>query len=145
KGGDGPPPEKMLAFKQKMQQRLQNDEASGNLKKESLGTQTISGISAEGTRTTRTIPVGQIGNDKAIQIVFERWFSPDLQIVVKSARTDPRFGTTTYTVTNIQRKEPAADLFTVPADYTVEQGGPGAGGDANRHFRRGAPPAGPAD
>lgn len=140
KGGGGPPPEGMQAFKQKMQQRLQNDEASGNLKKESLGTQTISGISAEGMRTTRTIPVGQIGNDKPIQIVFERWYSPDLQIVVKSTRTDPRFGTTTYTVTNLQRKEPAADLFTVPADYTVEQGGP-----AKRQFRHGPPPAGPAD
>ena len=139
----GPPPDKALAFKEKMQQRLQSDEASGNLKKETLGTQTINGISAEGTRTTRTIPVGQIGNDKPIQIVFERWYSPDLQIVVKSTRTDPRFGTTTYTVTNLQRKEPAADLFTVPADYTVDQG-PGAG-HVRHQFRREPPPPPPAD
>jgi hypothetical protein len=141
--GDGPPPDKAQAFKQKMQQKLQSDEASGALKKESLGTQTISGISAEGTRTTRTIPVGQIGNDKPIQVVFERWYSSDLQIVVKSTRTDPRFGTTTYTVTNLQRKDPAADLFTVPADYTVDQG-PGAG-HFRHQFRKGPPPAGPAD
>jgi len=128
-GGKGTPsPEAAQAFQQKMEARLQHDEASGAVKKESLGTQVIGGVSAEGTRITRTIAVGQIGNDKAIQIVFERWYSPDLQVVVKSTRTDPRFGTTTYTLTNIQRAEPSASLFTVPADYTVQQGGPGAHG-----------------
>jgi hypothetical protein len=45
-------------------------------------------------------------------------------VVVKSTRTDPRFGTTTYTLTNVQRQEPAATLFTVPSDYTVRQGHP---------------------
>jgi len=49
---------------------------------------------------------------------------------LKSTRTDPRFGTTTYTVTNVQRTEPAATLFTVPADYTVQTGGRGPGGRA---------------
>lgn len=119
-----PSPEQEAAFQQKMQARLQKEEASGTVKKESLGTQTINGVAAEGTRITHTIAAGQIGNDKAIQIVFERWYSPDLQVVVKSTRTDPRFGTTTYTLTNVQRTEPAAALFTVPSDYTVQQGGP---------------------
>src|SRR6266446_238281 len=112
------------AFDQKMQQRMAKEEASGEVKKESLGTQAINGVNAEGTRITRTIPAGQIGNDKPIQVVFERWYSPDLQIVVKSTRSDPRFGTTTYALTNLQRAEPAAGLFTVPADYTVKDGGP---------------------
>jgi hypothetical protein len=143
-GGNGPSPDKTQAFEQKMQERLHNDEASGAVKKESLGTQAINGVNAEGTRTTRTLPAGQIGNDKPIQIVFERWYSSDLQVVVKSTRTDPRFGTTTYTLTNVQRKEPAASLFTVPADYTVQEGGPGPGpgGHAGRQVR-GAPPAAP--
>lgn len=114
-------------FQQKMQARLQKEEASGAVKKDSLGTQTINGVVAEGTRITRTIAAGQIGNDKPIQIVFERWYSNDLQVVVKSTRTDPRFGTTTYTLNNVQRTEPAATLFTVPSDYTVQQGGPGRG------------------
>jgi hypothetical protein len=128
-------------FQQKMQARLQKDEASGAVKKESLGTQTINGVSAEGTRITRTIAVGQIGNDKPMQIVFERWYSPDLQVVVKSTRSDPRFGTTTYTLTNVQRAEPAATLFTVPTDYTVQQGGPRGGA---RGAMRALPPGGPA-
>jgi hypothetical protein len=129
------------AFEQKMQKRMAKQEAEGTLKKESLGTQTINGMNAEGTRITHTIPAGQIGNDKPIQIVFERWYSPDLQIVVKSTRSDPRFGTTTYALTNVQRTEPAAALFTVPPDYTVKEGGPGG----LRGHRRGGQPGEPAD
>jgi hypothetical protein len=132
-------------FEQRMQQHIAKEEASGEVKKESLGTQPINGVNAEGTRITRTIPVGQIGNDQPIQIVFERWYSPDLQMVVKSTRTDPRFGTTTYTLSNVQRTEPAAALFTVPSDYTVKEGGPGRLG-GHRHGFRGGPAAGaPAD
>src|SRR5580692_4644164 len=111
-----------------MEGHLQKEEAAGLLKNESLGTQTINVLVAEGTRTTHTIPAGQIGNEKALQVVSERWYSADLQIVLKSTRTDPRFGTTTYTVTNIQRTEPAASLFTVPANFTVQAGGRGFGG-----------------
>jgi hypothetical protein len=115
------------AFEQKMQQRLAKEEASGQVKTETLGTQTIkeNGLSAEGTRITRTIPAGQIGNSNPIQIVFERWYSADLQMVVKSTRSDPRFGTTTYVLTSVQRTEPGATMFTVPADYTVKEGGAG--------------------
>lgn len=136
--------EKAQAFEQRMQQRIARQEAEGTVKKESLGTQVINGVTAEGTRITHTIPAGQIGNDKPIQIVFERWYSPDLQIVVKSTRSDPRFGTTTYALTNVQRAEPAAALFTVPADYTVKEGRPG--GLGHRRGLRGAPADGvPAD
>jgi hypothetical protein len=120
------------AFEGKMQDRMRQEEAAGLLKTESLGTQTINGVVAEGTRTTHVIPAGQIGNEKALQVISERWYSADLQIVLKSTRTDPRFGTTTYTVTSLQRAEPAATLFTVPAEYTVETGGRGARGPGGR-------------
>lgn len=93
-----------------------------------LGTQTIGGISAEGTRYTRTIPAGQVGNAKPIVIVTERWYSPDLQMVVMTKRSDPRMGETSFQMTNIVRQEPAATLFQVPADYTQKQGGPRHGG-----------------
>lgn len=93
-----------------------------NTQVQDLGTQTIAGVPAQGKRVTHTIPVGQIGNDKAIVSTFETWYSPDLQIVVMSKRSDPRFGDTTYTVSNIQRNEPAASLFAVPSDYTIQQG-----------------------
>jgi hypothetical protein len=86
---------------------------------ESLGTQTIEGVVAEGTRITKTIPVGAIGNDKAIQIVTERWYSPDLQIYVLVKHSDPWMGDSSMRLTNITRTEPAASLFAVPPDYAV--------------------------
>jgi hypothetical protein len=121
--------------------RMQAEIANGSLKKEDLGVQTINGISAHGTRFTKTIPAGQMGNDKPIVITSERWYSPELQIVVKTTRNDPRFGETTYSLTNIQKQEPAAALFTVPADYTVKQGKPRGRGKMNRNGGPGAAPA----
>lgn len=90
-----------------------------NVKTESLGRQTIEGVAADGTRTTLTIPAGQIGNEEPIQIVNERWYSPDLQTVVLSRRSDPRSGDTVMRLTNVNRSEPSPTLFQVPADYTV--------------------------
>jgi hypothetical protein len=98
---------------------------SENVTTQSLGTQTIEGVQAEGTRTTRTIPVGAIGNDQPIQIVTERWFSPDLQTFVMVKHSDPRSGETTYQLTGINRSAPDASLFEVPPDYTVTVGQPG--------------------
>lgn len=95
--------------------------AQANVKSESLGNQTIAGVVASGTRVTRTIPVGEIGNDRPISVVSETWYSDDLQMVVMSKHSDPRSGDTTYTLSNVQRTEPAASLFTVPADYTVQE------------------------
>lgn len=130
--------------------RIQEEIASGALKKEDLGTQTITGMPAQGTRYTRTIPAGQIGNANAILIVSEQWYSPDLQVVVKSTRTDPRFGQTTYTLTNIQRTEPATSLFAVPSDYSVTQAkmrphGRHAGGAGGPGARDGAAPPPPGE
>lgn len=91
---------------------------------ESLGVQMIGGIEANGTRTTMVIPAGQIGNEKPITVVSERWYSPELQVDVMTRREDPRFGTTTYQLTDIKRAEPPASLFQVPSGYTVEEGPP---------------------
>jgi hypothetical protein len=116
---------------------------NANVTKESLGTQTINGVSAQGTRYTRTIPAGQIGNDKPLTIVKEEWYSPDLQIVVQSKHSDPFTGTATYTVTNIQRTAPNTTLFSVPSDYTVSDA-PHGGHGGKRHGS-GSSPAAAAD
>lgn len=84
---------------------------------ESLGTQFMEGIAVEGTRTTLTIPAGHIGNELPINVVSERWFSPDLKVLVMSRQSDPRFGETTYRLTNLTRAEPAPQLFEIPADF----------------------------
>ena len=90
-------------------------------KTESLGKQIVEGVAAEGTRNTTTIPAGEIGNERPLEIVFERWYSPELQTVVMTRHSDPRFGETVYRLTNINRDEPARSLFEVPADYTVKE------------------------
>jgi len=89
---------------------------------EDLGTQTFSGTTATGRKTTLTIAAGEIGNDRAIQVVSETWYSSDLQTVVKSSNSDPRFGDTTFELTNINRAEPDPALFRVPADYVISEG-----------------------
>jgi hypothetical protein len=83
----------------------------------SLGTREFDGVKADGTMTTHTIPAGEIGNEKPILVTSERWFSPELHIVVFARTNDPRAGETIYRVGNVKRGEPPADLFRVPADY----------------------------
>lgn len=87
---------------------------------ESLGKQSIEGVEAEGTRSTVTFPAGTFGNERPINVVSERWYSPELQMVVMTKHSDPRFGETSYRLTNINRSEPARNLFEVPSDYTLK-------------------------
>ena len=108
-------------------------------KTEKLEARSFDGVTAEGTRTTVTIPAGEIGNEAPIQIVDEHWYSPELQVTVMTRHSDPRSGETTYRLTNISRTEPSAALFQVPSDYTVREAG-GPGGGTRRTFRRTAPP-----
>jgi hypothetical protein len=89
---------------------------------EQLGTMTIEGVQAEGTRTTTTIPAGQIGNDRALEIISERWYSQELKVAVLTKHSDPRMGETVYRLTQITRSEPDHSLFEVPADFTVSDG-----------------------
>jgi hypothetical protein len=92
--------------------------------RESLGTQVISGVTAQGTRTTRTIPAGQMGNQAPIVITMEHWYSPELQTDVMRKETNPQFGETTFQLTNIVRAEPPASLFQVPSNYSIKTGRP---------------------
>lgn len=91
-------------------------------KTEDLGAQTMEGVLANGVRTTRTIPAGQIGNEKPLSIVTEVWTSPELKTIVYSKRSDPRMGEQVFRLTNIVRTEPDPSLFTVPANFKVLDG-----------------------
>ena len=97
------------------------DKKNQTAKTEQLGKQNINGVEAEGTRTTVTIAPGEIGNEQAIEMVSERWFSPELQVFVKIRHVDPRFGENTYQLIDINRAEPARELFEVPAGYKIEE------------------------
>jgi len=89
---------------------------------EQLGSKIIEGVQADGTRTTITIPAGQMGNERAIEIVDEQWRSSELQVMVLSKHSDPRMGETLYSLTNVSRSEPSPALFQVPPDYTIKDG-----------------------
>lgn len=86
---------------------------------ESLGTKIIEGISVEGTKITVEIPVGQIGNDKPLSVITEKWFSPELQVVVLSRHLDPIAGEHVFRLVNIKKGEPSTELFSVPGDFKI--------------------------
>jgi len=85
---------------------------------EDLGSSNINGINARGTRVTIVVPVGAIGNDREFRSSYEHWFSPEMNMIVKSISIDPRFGATTYELTNIKREPPPPALFQPPSNYT---------------------------
>jgi hypothetical protein len=107
---------------------------------ETLGTRQFDGVKAVGTKSTITIPTGQIGNDRPIEISDERWESQELRMLVYSRNSDPRTGVIEYRLSNINRSEPPADLFTIPPGYTVvatlEPGARGAGSRGARPVTR---------
>jgi hypothetical protein len=118
--GGAPPPG--LPPRGIMIQRSFSTNDAGKAATEDLGTQTMEGVPVTGVRTTRTIPAGEIGNDRPIRIVTEVWTSPELKTIVYSKRSDPRMGEQTFRLTNINRSEPDASLFTVPPDFTTVEG-----------------------
>ncbi|HEY6403022.1 MAG TPA: hypothetical protein VI479_16505, partial [Blastocatellia bacterium] len=86
-------------------------------KHESLGKRMIEGMEAEGIRITHTIPAGERGNERPIEIFHERWYSQELQMYVMTKWFDPGAGETTHRLTNLNRSEPDASLFRPPPDY----------------------------
>jgi hypothetical protein len=107
------------AMKKALMERLASRAPAGpgDVKKEDLGKRTIEGLECTGTRTTATIPAGQIGNERPIVAVTETWYSADIEAVVQSTTADPRFGETTYNLRGVQRADQPPQLFEFPADY----------------------------
>ena len=94
---------------------------AGDVKnEESLGQKMFDGVLADGKRVTTVLPAGSIGNQQPITVLSEQWFAPDLEILVMTRHSDPRTGETSYSLANITRGEPAAGLFDVPPDYTIQ-------------------------
>ncbi len=89
-------------------------------KPEALGKQEMEGVEVEGTRNTVVIPPGQIGNDRPLQMVSERWESPELHVTILARHTDPMMGDSVEKLTNVRRGEPDPSLFQVPANFTME-------------------------
>ncbi|HKC63844.1 MAG TPA: DUF4097 family beta strand repeat-containing protein [Pyrinomonadaceae bacterium] len=90
-------------------------------KVESLGTQVIEGLKVEGVRATTIIPASEMRNNQPGKVIYERWYSRELHGDILIKCTDPRFGEAVFRVTNIDRSEPAHELFVIPADYKVNE------------------------
>jgi hypothetical protein len=88
---------------------------------EDLPPQMMNGLNVRGSRLTTTVSAGAMGNDREFKIVNERWYSDDLQVLVKSTNNDPRFGVSSYELTNITQAAANGALFQVPVDYTLRQ------------------------
>jgi hypothetical protein len=119
RGGNGPAPQ--IATGTRPEGRPMHARPGETV--EALPAQNVEGVWAEGTRITRTIPAGSIGNDHDLKVVSETWYSKDLQMVVMSKHSDPRSGDSSFRLTNIQRTEPDATLFQAPAGYKVIEHG----------------------
>ena len=112
----------------------QDGTGPGATKAESLGKRVIEGVECEGTRVVMTIEAGKIGNDRPIEIVTERWSSPELKVDVLRKHSDPRFGETNYRLQGVVRGEQPRSLFEAPSDYKV--GGLMGPGSEVRVFQR---------
>jgi len=131
--------DKKVAFRRPFRARTEGDgtprfqsgprRSNAEVTETALPPDSSTGVYAEGRSTARTIAAGTIGNAQPIVSTVQRWYSPDLKIVVKSVRKDPRFGDSTYALSNVSRNEPDVSLFQVPAGYTVQdgRGGPEGG------------------
>lgn len=84
-----------------------------------LGSKTIGGVLATGTRTTRTIPANTMGNSTPIVVTHEAWFSPDLKVELARLDADPFRGTEALTVSGLSREEPSPALFKVPDGFVT--------------------------
>lgn len=115
--------------------------SGANVEEKTLGTQTnfngMNGVSATGTRYTRTIQAAKIGANQDIVSVSEQWYCIELKVVCMTSHTDPWSGTVTHTLSSFTTDVDPAKL-TVPPGYTMKEGGPRRG---MRRFRGGPPPA----
>jgi hypothetical protein len=92
---------------------------SSPAREETMGTRDIDGIRAVGRRSVVTLPGGPTGAEPPVQISDERWESPNLRVVILAIHRDSRSGEFEQRLTNLRRAEPAAELFAIPANYTI--------------------------
>jgi hypothetical protein len=88
-------------------------------KAEDLGSTSINGMDAKGTRHTSTVPAAISGTGKAVTVVDEYWYSEDLQMNLLVRHTDPRTGVQTVALSDIKRQEPPPAFFEVPEGYKI--------------------------
>ena len=115
------PPMSALPYSRSTPGGITNSE-NKTVTREKKTKQTYEGVTVDTDRTVETIAAGSIGNNKAIESVYERYYSPDLKMAVYVRRSDPRNGESLYRMMDIKRTDPDANVFKVPSGYTVTEG-----------------------
>jgi hypothetical protein len=88
-------------------------------RQEDLGYRTIVGLQVHGVRMTQTLTAAESGTGQKVTVTNEYWYSEALRLNLATTHNDPRSGSVTMTVTQIDRGEPSAALFGVPAGYAM--------------------------
>ena len=115
------PPMSALPYSRSTPGGITNSE-NKTVTREKKTKQTYEGVTVDTDRTVETIAAGSIGNNKAIESVYERYYSPDLKMAVYVRRNDPRNGESLYRMMDIKRTDPDANVFKVPSGYSVTEG-----------------------
>ena len=84
---------------------------------EELGKQQIVGLETVGSRDSTKYNPGVFGNDSQVAVEREYWYSPQLGINLLSRRSDPRFGTQNFMITELSLSEPEPQLFDLPKGF----------------------------
>jgi hypothetical protein len=79
----------------------------------------LENVTVHGLRRTRTIPANLSGTGTPVEVTDEYWYSEDMRLNMLIVHEDPRSGKQTITVTQMDRSEPAAELFQIPSEYKV--------------------------
>jgi len=89
---------------------------------ENLGTASIQGVEARGTRTTMTIPAGEVGNEAPLVRTSEVWSALTVGLkglLVREIVDDPRSGKWNHELTSINQSDPDPSVFQPPDGYEI--------------------------
>lgn len=86
-----------------------------------LSPKTIDGVTAQGEKTTITIPAGVEGNDKPLVSTHEVWTSTNPKLLLVDISNSPRDGSRDMQVTSLSLNDPDQTLFHPPSNYTIKQ------------------------
>jgi hypothetical protein len=92
---------------------------STNVQLEDLGTQMMEGFYVHGYRRTNTYDAKSTGTGRSIVVTDEYWYAEDIRLNLLEKHNDPRKGDFTTTVTQVNRTEPAGELFVVSPGFKV--------------------------
>ena len=81
-----------------------------NLQVKDLGPSVMDGLEVHGFRSILTVPAKASGTGVPVVVTNEYWYSEELHINILTKQNDPRTGSLTLTVTQINPNEPDIDL-----------------------------------